>query len=511
MKIRDNFKNWKSPVFDKSGMTKWNWMCQYSENLKLGKYTDIGSFTYINANFGVEIEDYVEIGSSCSIYSNNTIDGVTGKVTIKKNAKIGTHCTIMPGVTIGENSIIGAYSFVKSDIPANCVAYGIPAKVVKKNVISDGKIQIAKPYIDDSDKKAVLDVLESGWLSLGPKYKQFEKDMASYVGSKYSCAVSSGTAGLHLAVIALGLKEGDEVITSPFSFVASSNCLLYEKVKPVFVDIEEETFNLDPEKIEAAITKKTKAILVVHIFGQSSRMDKIMKIAKKYKLKVIEDSCESLGASFKGKMTGTFGDIGVYSFYPNKQMTTGEGAVIVTDSKKLYELCDSLRNQGRGLRESKKGKDWDWLMSERIGYNYRMDEMSAALGITQLEKIEWMINERRKIVGLYEKYLNEIKNIMIPTIGEERTHTWFVYVIRILNGKRDKLMHDLTLSGIQVRPYLSVIHLQTFMKKMFGYKKGDFPIAEKISSQTLALPFYIGLNEEEITLIAKEIKKQLDE
>lgn len=370
-------------------------------------------------------------------------------------------------------------------------------------------IQIARPYIDKADKKGVLEVLESGWLSLGPKYKQFEQKMASYVGAKYAVAVSSGTAGLHVAVLALGLKEGDEVITSPFSFVASSNCLLYERVKPVFVDIEEETFNLDPDKIEAAITKKTKAILVIHIFGQSARMDKIMKIARKYHLKVIEDSCESLGATFKGKMTGTFGDIGVYSFYPNKQMTTGEGAIIVTNSRKLYELCDSLRNQGRRLRESKKGKDWDWLMSERIGYNYRMDEMSAALGITQLQKLDWMVGERRKIVRMYEKSLGNIKNIIIPVVAKDRTHTWFVYVVRVLNGNRDKLMKDLSSSGIQVRPYLPVIHLQSFMKKIFGFKKDNFPVSEKVSSETLALPFYIGLKKVEILYITEEIRKML--
>jgi perosamine synthetase len=238
-------------------------------------------------------------------------------------------------------------------------------------------------------------------------------------------------------------------------------------------------------------------------------MDKIMNIAKKYKLKIIEDSCESLGASFKGQITGTFGDIGVYSFYPNKQMTTGEGAIMVTNSKKLYELCDSLRNQGRGLRESKKGKDWDWLMSERMGYNYRMDEMSAALGVTQLQKIDWMIEERRKIVKLYEQSLGDIKGVMVPTVGKDRTHTWFVYVIRVGNRKRDILMKELTKKGIQVRPYLPVIHLQPFMKKMFGYKKGNFSVAEKVSSETLALPFYIGITNSDIKYIASKIKKYL--
>ena len=364
------------------------------------------------------------------------------------------------------------------------------------------QIQIARPYIDQEDIDGVVKVLKSGWLSLGPKYKEFEENLAKYLGVKYACSVSSGTAALHLGVRALGLKAGDEVVTSPFSFVSSSNCLLYENVKPVFVDIEETTFNIDPALIEWVITKKTKAILPVSIFGQSAEMDEIMKIAKKYRLKVLEDSCESLGATYRGRMVGTIGDIGTYAFYPNKQMTTGEGGMVVTNSKEFYELCDSMRNQGRS-------KNGDWLIHERLGYNYRLDEMSASLGITQLKKLDWMIEEKRKIVSWYSKALKDIKDIEIPKVGANRTHSWFVYVVRVKNSKRDKLMDELGKAGIQTKPYLPVIHLQPFMRKMFNFKKGDFRIAENISEETLALPLFIGLKQKDVEYIADKIKKIL--
>lgn len=363
--------------------------------------------------------------------------------------------------------------------------------------------RVAKPYIDINDINGVVRVLRSGILSLGSRHVEFERRIAAYTHAPYACSVSNGTCGLHLAVKALGLKEGDEVITSPFSFIASSNCLLYEKVKPIFVDIEDCTYNMDSTKIESAITSKTKAILVVHIFGQSADMNAIMKIAKKYKLFVIEDACESLGSYYKNKPTGTFGNIGVYAFYPNKQMTTGEGGMIVTHTKQVYELCKSMRNQGRN-------SNGDWLIHERIGYNYRMDEMSASLGITQLKKITWMIEKKNKIARWYSSTLSKLAPIvLVPQVGKERTHSWFVYVIRITNGKRDSLMRKLETQGIQTKPYLPVIHLQPFMKKMFRYRNGDFPVAEKISSQTLALPFYIGLKKSDITAICREIRKHI--
>ncbi len=360
---------------------------------------------------------------------------------------------------------------------------------------------VAKPFIDSKDIEGVVKVLKSGNLSLGLEHIRFEQAFAKTIKTKYAVSVANGTCGLHLAVKAMDLKDGDEVITTPFSFVASSNCLLYENVKPVFVDIEEETFNIDSKKIERAITKKTKGILVVHIFGQSAQMDEIIRIADKYKLKIIEDSCESLGAAFKGKSTGTMGNIGVFAFYPNKQMTTGEGGMIVTDNHDIYNLCKSLRNQGRMVNDK-------WLKHNYLGYNYRLTEMQAILGISQLKKLNWMIDQKRKIVELYNQHLSNTEGVILPKIGNNRTHSWFVYVIRIKKN-RNIVIEKLIKEGIQTRPYMPTIHLQPFMKKRFSFQNGDFPIAEKVSSQTLALPLYIGLGKKDIIYITQNIKKAI--
>ncbi|MDP3792382.1 MAG: DegT/DnrJ/EryC1/StrS family aminotransferase [bacterium] len=359
------------------------------------------------------------------------------------------------------------------------------------------KYPIAKPYITKEDKKIVADVLSSGHLSLGPKHKEFEKKLAEKIGTRYACAVSSGTAGLHLAMIAANIKAGDEVITSPFSFVASANCILYVGAKPVFVDIDPLTYNMDPDKIERAITPKTKAILVVHIFGQPADMTRISKIAKKHNLKIIEDACESINAAHNKQKVGTFGESAVFAFYPNKQMTTGEGGMIVTNNEKIYKLCNSLRNQGRS-------ENMQWLDHERLGYNYRMDEMSAALGISQLAKLDAMIKEYRTIANWYSQHLKPHQQLFqIPWTAAGNSHTWFVYVVTLKQAKinRDKLITMLAEQGISTKPYLPSIHLFSFYKKQFGYKKGDFPIAEKVSNSAIALPFYIGLKKEDINYI----------
>src|SRR3989344_1883707 len=284
---------------------------------------------------------------------------------------------------------------------------------------------IAKPHLSSKEISAVTEVLRSGTLSLGPKHRLFEKEFAKKVGTKYACAVSSGTAGLHLAMIAANIKAGDEVITSPLSFIASANCILYVNAKPVFVDIDPLTYNMDSAKIESAITPKTKAILVVHIFGQTAEMTAIQKIAKKHHLKIIEDACESICAEHHGKKAGTFGESAVFAFYPNKQMTGGEGGMLVTNNEKTYRLCNSLRNQGRS-------ENMQWLDHERLGYNYRMDEMSAAVGLTQLEKLDWMIKERTAVANLYHKHLDKHQDILqLPYLAKGNTHTWFVYVVKL--------------------------------------------------------------------------------
>lgn len=367
------------------------------------------------------------------------------------------------------------------------------------------RYQLAKPNIGKLEKRLVLEVLNSGVLSIGKKTEEFEKRFAEFAGTKYACAVANGTAGLHLALLAAGIGEGDEVITSPFSFIASANSILYVGARPVFADIEPASYGIDPAKIEKKITKKTKAILVVHIFGQSADMAKIMAIARKHKLLVIEDACEAVGASFRKKLTGTFGQSAVFSFYPNKQMTTGEGGMIVTDSKKVWEFCRSGRNQGRA-------ENMQWLDHVRLGYNYRIDELSAALGIAQLSRLRATIREREKIANLYEKYLRPHAHLVrTPSAAPGRTHSWFVYVVEILKpgASRDKIVASLAKEGVATKPYLPSIHLFDFYRRMFNHKEGDFPVSEMISARTLSLPFYIGLKEADIKEITKRLLRAL--
>jgi len=363
------------------------------------------------------------------------------------------------------------------------------------------KYPVARPYITKDEEKNVIRVLRSGTLSIGPYIEELEKKFAKMLGVKYACAVSSGTAGLHLALIAAGIGKGDEVITSPFSFVASANAILYVGAKPVFVDIDPETYNMDPANIASAITPKTRAILVVHIFGQSCDMRTILKIAKKHRLKIIEDACESVDATHDGKKVGTFGQSGIFAFYANKQMTTGEGGMLVTNDKRVYELAKSLRNQGRA-------PNMQWLDHDRLGYNYRMDEMSAAVGVAQLKKLSMSIRERQKIAKWYDKYLAPYKEwIVTPKVAPGNTHTYFVYVVQIVKSglKRDKVIDRLARKRIASKPYLPSIHLFSFYKKLLGTRRGDFPVSESVSRRSLALPIYVGLTEKDIQSIVRTL------
>ncbi|OGZ28558.1 MAG: polysaccharide biosynthesis protein [Candidatus Niyogibacteria bacterium RIFCSPLOWO2_01_FULL_45_48] len=360
---------------------------------------------------------------------------------------------------------------------------------------------MAKPYIDEEEEKLVLEVLRSGTLSIGPKIEEFEKRFSEMLGVKYASAVSSGTAALHLALIALGIKEGDEVITSPFSFVASANAILYMGAKPVFADVDPLTFNMDPKEAEKKITPKTKAILPVHIFGQSCGMRPITELAKRHNLKVIEDACESIMAEHKGQKVGTFGDAAAFSFYPNKQMTTGEGGMIVTNDEKIDSLCRSLRNQGRA-------QNMQWLDHQMLGYNYRITEMGAALGIGQLKKLAGVIEKRREIAGWYEEEIKKYDDLLIaPETHPDNTHTWFLYVARIKNPQinRDEVIKKMAEFGIATKPYLPSIHLFDFYRKGFGFKEGDFPVSEAISSSSVALPFYIGLEKSDTEYICRKL------
>ena len=363
-------------------------------------------------------------------------------------------------------------------------------------------IPLSRPYIDEEDIQGVVETLRSSFLSLGPKLKEFETSFARYIGTKYAIAVSNGTCGLHLCVKALQLEPGDEVITSPFSFIASSNSILYENAKPVFVDIDENTFNLDVTKIEEKITSRTKAILPVHIFGLPCDMEQIIAIAKKYNLKIIEDAAEAVGAEYNHKKVGGFGSSSVFAFYPNKQITTGEGGIICTNDEATYKLCKSWVNQGRADNDQ-------WLLHERVGYNYRLDEMSCSLGITQLKKIEFILAKRAEVAWWYSQELGSISEIILP-FDNGQIRSWFVYVIRLKSGKdRNKVSALLQARGISTKPYLPAIHLQPAYQQM-GYTE-KFPVCEMVSSSTLALPFYTSMSKEEVQKVGQALREVLRE
>lgn len=359
-------------------------------------------------------------------------------------------------------------------------------------------ISLSKALIEQDDIDAVIAVLKSGTLSLGPKLAEFEKDFATYTGRKHAIAVNSGTSGLHLVMKALGIGEGDEVITSPFSFIASSNSIMFEGAKPVFVDINKDSYNIDPTLIEAAITPRTKAILPVHVFGLPCEMDQIENIAKKHNLLIIEDSCEAIGTTYNERKVGTFGEASVFAFYPNKQMTTGEGGMIVTDNDDVARLCRSYRNQGRDSMA--------WLGHSRIGYNYRLDEMSCALGVSQLAKIERILAMREHAATQYRINLENIPDILLPITMTGAKQSWFVFVIQVLSDiDRDDVISRLKERGIATNIYFPSIHLQEFYKNEFGFKEGDFPICEKISKRTIALPFYSEITDAEIKYICENL------
>ncbi|MFA6142677.1 MAG: DegT/DnrJ/EryC1/StrS family aminotransferase [Candidatus Omnitrophota bacterium] len=367
------------------------------------------------------------------------------------------------------------------------------------------KVPLSRPDIAEKDIEAVTRVLATPYLSRWKKLTEFEERMAAYIGTRYAVAVSSGTGGLHLCVRSLGIKDGDEVITTPFSFIASANCILFERARPVFVDIMPDTLNMDASKIEGSITPKTKAILAVHVFGHPCEMDEITRIARKYNLKVIEDASEAVGAEFKNRKVGRFSNAAAFSFYPNKQITTAEGGVIVTDNKDISNLCRSMRNQGRD--------DDACDIHHRIGFNYRMNELSAALGISQLKRIKGMLKARERVADMYSAELRKVGGIEVPFVSRDVTMSRFVYVIKLAIGysrkDRDGVIAYLQSKGISCGKYFAPIHLQPCYVKMFGYKKGDFPITESVADRVIALPFYNHLTNEAIRYVCRALKRAL--
>ena len=395
------------------------------------------------------------------------------------------------------------------------------------------KIPMSSPDLTDADRQAVIDVINTPNLSMGQRILDFEQAFREQTGRVHAIGVNSGTAGLHLCVRAAGIGPGDLVITTPFSFVSSSNVLLFENAVPVFVDVDPCTGNIDPELVADAARniekylprrfdygsrygRKTpptrpsaqrgqlKAILPVDVFGQPADMDPINVIAREHGLTVIEDSCEALGAEYKGRPAGTLGDYGVFAFYPNKQITTGEGGMVVTDDDQAADFIRSLRNQGRAVGDT-------WLQHTHLGYNYRLDEMSAALGMAQMRRLDELLAKREQVAAWYEARLSEIPGVEVPIVESYTTRmSWFVYVVRFdARIDRDALAKRLEEMDVPARPYFLPIHLQPYMVERFGWREDDFPVTNDLGRRGLALPFSGVMTEEQVEYVCRSIREAL--
>jgi perosamine synthetase len=366
------------------------------------------------------------------------------------------------------------------------------------------QVSLSGPWLDAREEELVVEVLRSGRLSLGPTIDHFEEAFAEAVGAPYSAAVSSGTAGLHLLSVAAGVGPGDEVITSPYSFVASANCAIYEGATPVFADIDARTLNLDPRAVEAAVTKRTKAVVAVDIFGYPCELDELHAICERHGLVLIEDAAEALGAEYRGARIGSQGPSAVFAFYPNKQVTTGEGGMVTTHSEDEWQLLRSLRNQGRA-------DSGGWLDHARLGFNYRLDDIRAAIGLGQLEKLPEILARRTAVAGRYTELLAGVPGLTLPCVDDvDHVRSWFVYVVALPEGvDRERVVGELDARGIQTARYLPCIHLQSYMRERYGFTEGLCPVAEAMSTRTLALPFHTGLDEDDQDHVVSALREVL--
>ncbi|MHC4561993.1 MAG: DegT/DnrJ/EryC1/StrS family aminotransferase [Planctomycetota bacterium] len=366
-------------------------------------------------------------------------------------------------------------------------------------------IPLSHQDITQAEIDAVEAVLRSDRLSLGPKIEEFEAVVAARAGRTYGIGVNSGTSALHVCVKALGFGEGDEVITTPFSFVATTNCLLFENAKPVLVDIDPDSYNMDPAAMDAAVTANTKGILPVEVFGNPAHFDTYQAFADRHGLALLEDSCEALGAVCGDTPAGSFGEAGVFAFYPNKQITTGEGGMIVTDREDIRDMCVSLRNQGRATEA--------WLSHARLGYNYRMSEIQAAIGVVQMQRLEDLLAGRRRAAEAYDQALADVDGIHLPPMLDRATASWFVYVIRLADAfsrdDRDAVIADLRQVGVSCSNYFAPIHTQPYVMEALGTKEGDFPVTERIAARTIAVPFHSQLTDEQIARVREALVKAI--
>jgi len=365
-------------------------------------------------------------------------------------------------------------------------------------------IPLSRPFLGEREESLVLEVLRSGRLSLGPWIDRFEQALAERVGAPYVAAVSSGTAGLHLCCRLAGLRPGDEAITSPFSFVASANCVLYEGATPVFADVDPRTLNLDPDAVAAAITPRTKAIVAVDIFGYPCELEPLRTLAQEHGLALVEDACEALGATYRGRPVGSFPHPSVFAFYPNKQLTTGEGGAVAVHSEDEWRLLKSLSNQGRA-------DSGGWLEHARLGFNYRMSDVTAAIGLAQTERLDEILARRAEVAARYEQLLDGLGGVttLAPDDGDHR-RSWFVYPVRLAPElDREAVIAHLAERGIGTARYLPSIHLQSYMRERFGYAEGMLPVSEAASRTHLAIPFHTALTVGEQETVVTALREAL--
>jgi perosamine synthetase len=366
------------------------------------------------------------------------------------------------------------------------------------------EIPLSSPWLDEREEQLVLEVLRSGRLSLGPTIDSFEEALAEVVGAPYAAAVSSGTAGLHLLCVSAGVGPGDEVVTSPYSFVASANCAIYEGAKPVFADIDRRTLNLDPGAVEAAVTERTRAVVAVDIYGYPCELDELRAVCERHGVALIDDACEALGAHYRGAPVGSHGVSSVFAFYPNKQVTTGEGGMVTTHSEEEWRLLRSLRNQGRA-------DSGGWLDHARLGFNYRLDDVRAAIGIRQLEKLDEILAARSAVAERYAQLLEGIDGVELPCADDaDHARSWFVYVVALpIEADREAVIGELESRGVQTARYLPCIHLQSYMRERYGFSEGLCPVAEEMSARTLALPFHARLDEDDQAYVVDALRDAL--
>ena len=368
------------------------------------------------------------------------------------------------------------------------------------------QVSLSAPDVSQAEIDAVVAVLRTPVLSLGPKMVEFEQAFCRRLGVRHAVAVNSGTSALHLVWRAMDVGAGHEVITTPFSFIASSNRIMFEGARPVFVDVEPDTWQIDPRRIEAAITPKTRAILPVDVFGSIPDMDAINAIARRHKLRVLEDSCEALGSSYRRRPAGTLADAGVFGFYPNKQITTGEGGMVVTDDDDVARLVRSLRNQGRD-------PDAGWLAHARLGFNFRLHELSCALGVVQMSRLDEIAARRTQVAQWYVERLHDERRVSFQRVPPEVAINWFVMVVRLSDEytqqQRDAILEKLRAAGIQCSNYFTPIHLQPFYQSDLGCRPGDFPITEALSARTVALPFHNHLGERDVERVVDTLRRLL--